>query len=522
MTRQSYLVWMAVILLAAIALQFGLFEAGFYRISADESSRSLMAYDLSWRNALEPYVWPPFYKVVVGSFLKLYRDVFVAPHLLVSVVGLLAIPCLVRIADLLFHDRLINVITATMALVMPHRLIFSVVPLSDIFYFDLTLAAAMFILMWLQKRHLRDLLAGCFFLFLSETVRYEACFFGLVLILFLAYRWLVSRDVDLKTVVLAGLLLFSFPVLWAIDSYYWYGSLDNLRITSLQFIGIYGKAYVSALRWNPLVRSFRLDVTWDPFLLIGMAAVVWYGRRDFAIRSFALLFGAPLVVISAVMVITLSIPLAAPWRTSGAWALLLLPFTAAALVRIAGWLQHGGGRRWALPVLVALAVFPLAARSAVYVHDGMFNFETGHWRQDRKVGLYLAKQLAAAGRGKVLLDSYLNLDYFDVLTGSSAPTDFLLTADGDPVTVGAYVPMRDKYLREQNKPIIEKYLADHYDLAEGGSVEAFAAKRVRFVVVRYPGFIHALDASPRVERLRAFTDWVVYRVRPDHKTASTK
>ena len=64
--RRTYLAALACVLLAALCLQLGLFGIGFHRVSFDERARSLMALGLSGTNALEPYIWPPFYKFFVG------------------------------------------------------------------------------------------------------------------------------------------------------------------------------------------------------------------------------------------------------------------------------------------------------------------------------------------------------------------------------------------------------------------------------------------------------------------------
>src|SRR3954465_1720591 len=80
----AYRLTLAAVAAAALLLHAALVLAGFYRVEADESARSLMAWELSWRSALEPWVWPPFYKIVVGLFLKLQGDIFLGPRILVA------------------------------------------------------------------------------------------------------------------------------------------------------------------------------------------------------------------------------------------------------------------------------------------------------------------------------------------------------------------------------------------------------------------------------------------------------
>ena len=211
-------------------------------------------------------------------------------------------------------------------------------------------------------------------------------------------------------------------------------------------------------------------------MLGGLAMLAWFAARDAAVRAWTVAFGAPLLLITATMVLTFSIPMAAPWRTTGAWALLLLPFEALAIVRLAAWLGGRGQRmRGAVvaAVLLAVGLLPPAARSAVYVREGMLDAQTGAWREDRAAGLHVVRELGASG-AKALLDSAGNLDFLHVLDGSGAPERFVLSHGTDPLAVASYTP-------SQGPPP-----ADRFSLGSGGSPEVLAAERVRLLLVRNP------------------------------------
>jgi Dolichyl-phosphate-mannose-protein mannosyltransferase len=505
--RRTYLAALVGVLAAALAVQLGLFGIGFHRVSFDESARSLMALDLSWANAIEPFVWPPFYKIFVGSFLKLWGDVFLVPRLLAGAAGLLAILALVRLSDLLFGDRRVNLLTAALAVFFPHRLVFSVAPMSDIYGYLFLLLAAGCALAWLRRGSVAQLLLGCACLFGAQTVRYEAGFFALALSALVLHRWLWRRELGFGAVAAAAALLFSFPVLWIANSYLWYGSLENLGITSQQYRAVFGTSRSFALWLSPVGRNLALDLVWNPLMLAGLAALAWTAWRDTAARAWALAFGVPFVLITAAMVLSLSIPMAAPWRTTGIWALLLLPFEALAILRLAAWLGdrlgRGRGRAGgvAIAALLAVALLPPAARSAVYAREGMRDIRTGHWREERAAGLHVAGELARSGGGKAVVDSANNLDFLDVLAGSGEPWRFVLSHGTDPQLVAT--GSAEGYPSE-----------DRFGLAGGGgSAEAFAAEDVRLLLVREPRLVGALDAGRRWERARAFGPWVLFRPR---------
>jgi hypothetical protein len=490
----------------AAVVQLGLYKLGFYRVAADESARSLLALRLSWDNALDPWVWPPFYKIFVGLFLKLHRDVFIVPRMLVGIAGLALLLTLLQLARTLFADRKVSLL----AIPIPDRLIFSVTPMSDIFFYLLLVGASIFVLRWLQAGRRRDLIIGCVCLMLASTDRYEACFFAVTLLCYLTGRWLRGHDIGLALLASVTTILLAFPVFWTADCYWWYGSLRNLTTTSWQFLGTYGYDYHIAITHSP-VGSFIYILLWFPVLLLGVVALCWLALEDRVIRTWAAIFFVPFALVTAVMIASMSIPMAVPWRTSGPWVFLLLPFTALALVRTSERLWEDRARTWALAGLLLVALVPPAIHTAQIVRRGMLDDATRDWRREREAGLFIADELARFSGGKVLIDSTDNLDYLDVMAGSTVPERFVLTSTADPLEVANFMPLRTKYYREADEAMIRKYFADQFDLEDGGSLDTLAD--IKLVLVRAPRFVQGLDGSTLVERLRSFGGWVLYRVR---------
>lgn len=499
--RRAYAAALAGVLAAALALQLGLHAAGFHRVSFDESARSLMAFDLSRANAFEPFIWPPFYKWFVGLALKLWGDVFLVPRLLAGLAGLLAIVALVRLSGLLFGDRRVNLLTAALAVAFPHRLVFSVAPMSDIYAHLFLLAAAGCVLAWLRRGSAAQLLLGCACVLGAETVRFEAGAFAVALSGLVLHRALARRELGPGVAAAAVALLFAFPAAWALDSFLWYGSLENFGLTGRHYAANFGGGYLQALYLSPLGRNLALDLVWNPLMFAGLAALAWAAARDAAVRAWAFAFGVPFFLVSAVVVLTLSITMAAPWRTTGVWALLLLPFEALAIVGLAARAgERGAARRGVVAAaLLAVALVPPAARSAVYAREGMLDSRTGGPRQERAAGLHAARELARSGGGKALLDSAGNLEFLDVLAGSGEPKRFVLSHGTDPQVVANDLP-----LGGPPPP-------DRFGLARGGSDEALAAEDVRLLLVREPRFVSALEAAGRWERERSFGPWVLFR-----------
>jgi hypothetical protein len=377
----------------SLVVQLGLYSLGLYRVTADESARSLLALRLSWRNALEPWVWPPFYKVFVGLFLKVHRDVFVVPRVLVGIAGVMLLLTMFQLAAALFADRKVSLITMLLATPIPDRLIFSITPMSEIFFYLLLIGASIFILRWLQAGRRADLIIGCACLMLASTDRYEACFFAVTLLLYLTGRWLRGHSVGIGLLLGVYVILLSFPLFWIVDCYWWYGSFRNLAVTSWQFLATDGYDYYTAFIRSPS-GSFIKNLLWIPMLPLGAAACCWLALKDRVICVWAATFFAPLPLITAVMIASMSIPSSVPWRTSGAWVFLLLPFTALALVRTGEVFRQGRSRTVVLTGLLLLALVPSAIRTAQIARSGMLDAGLQNWRREREAGLFIKNELA--------------------------------------------------------------------------------------------------------------------------------
>lgn len=506
----GYVLAVVLMLELALVVQLGLYKIGLYRVTADESARSLLALRLSWHNALDPWIWPPFYKIFVGLFLQLYNDVFIIPRVLVGITGLVLLLAMLQLASVLFASRKVSLITTLLAIAIPDRLIFSVTPMSDIFFYLLLVGASIFILRWLQAGGRWHLIIGSACLMLASTDRYEGCFFAVMLVLYLIGEWLRGRYIGHGLLAAVSVILLSFPVFWIANCYWWYGSLDNLSVTSWQFLGTYGRNYRMAFDHSPM-GSFIKDLMWNPVLPLGVAACCWLTFKDRAIRAWAAIFFVPLPLITAVMIASMSIPSAAPWRTSGAWIFLLLPFTALALVRTSEWLCQGRYRTLTFAGLLLLALIPTAIHTARIARSAMLDDQM----QEREAGLFIKNERARLGDGRVLIDSVDNFDYLDVMTWSTVPERFVLTSAADPIEVANHMPLRTKYYREADEAIIYEYFEDKFNLGRGGSIEFLAKYNIKLVLVRTPRFVQSLDDSAVVERLRNFGRWVLYRVRMD-------
>jgi hypothetical protein len=500
----------------ALALHFGLLAAGFERLSSDDAGRVIMALSLSAENALEPWIWPPLHRWVLGLALKLHEDPVWVPRLLSIVLALGLLVVILRLTRRVSADRRVWWAAALLALVTPYRLLLGTVPMADILMFLLLVAGAERVLAWLQERRSAALLAGCALVGLATAVRYEAWFVAATLGLTLAWRWWRGQGVSFGMLTAAGVLLAGFPLFWIADSWVWYHSLDNLFITPQEFKAIAGDdAGRLALLLNPLGKPLWRELAWNPATWLGAAMLAHLARRDAALRGFTAAFMTALPLMGATMLATTAVSLAATWRLVGIWSLLLLPFGALALVRIAEW--AGARLRASRPVVLgAVLLLPLAllaVRDVRLIRAEMFNWETRTWRHDTEAGRAAVAELQRLGGGRIVVDSLNNLDFLDAMVRSGAPRLFVTSADAPAAAVGLYGPMGAYFRKVGDTARLDLYLADRFGLAEGGDPVALARRGIRLALVREPSVRAALDASPHAELVRTWPDWALYRFR---------
>lgn len=505
------------LILVALGLHVALIAAGLERLSNDDAARVLMALELTPANALDPWIWPPLHRLLLGLALDLHADVVWVPRLVSVALALLLLIALLLLARRVSDDRRVLLATGLLALVAPHRLLLGSVPLADTLMLLLLVLAAERVLGWLREGRAAMLLAGCALAGLATAVRYEAWFVALCLGVMLAWRWW-RGGLGVGALVAAGVLLSAFPLFWIGNSLAWYGSLDNLAITAQQFRAITGdEAARQALLLNPLGPLLWRELAWNPAAALGALALLALARRGPALRAFGLAFFLPLPILALTMLASGSAPLAASWRLVATWILLALPFGALALVRLADLLAARllapGRAVLALALLPALAL--PALRDVRLARAAMFNWETISWRHDTAAGRAAVAELARFGGGRVVVDSLDNLDFLDVMVGSGAPELFVTSADAPAPDVALHVPMAEHLRDSGEEELVARYLADRFALREGGDVAALAQQDIRVALIRDEAAQAALEASPLAERVAGWPDWTLYRLHPE-------
>ncbi len=476
----------------AIALHGVLYAGGLYAISADESGRALDA--LAWVETSDILVdaWLPFYQVATGFALKAFHNLFLTPRIVSFAFGLVAHGALLALTMELFRRRDITAMAAAISAVIHHRVIFGVVPLAEIMYMAVLIAAMAFLARRLRTGSTLSLLLCAVCLAVATTIRYEAWFFGLVLAVLLCIaplrRW-SSVELRMPEIFTVLAILAAFPLWWLWQQYLHTGHPTGFLLHSPdRFAPMAGGSALKALWHNVAVQFIVQNIA--TAMLIGLLSVsdVWRASKP-ARFWLAVPLGA-IVLLSLVLLGGKGLTTHNPWRLASGWSLLLVPFAAHWLVLFAYRQQGSWLRRWSLPaLLVALCLFQTAMHARA---TSVFS------KADLKAGRFLSQQEALEGASadsnKILIET-TDWQYLNVVIASGQPDRFVYNSGADPLFP------QDTLIRP-GRPVDMEQLRKH---------------DVRFLFFREAPYTFTIERDTTIAVVAREGGWTLYDIAPRKK-----
>jgi hypothetical protein len=308
-----------------LLFQVSLITKGFYSISADESFHTFQAYLWSKHHFKGDFVWLPFYKIFVGSFLYLFQNLLIVPRIISICFGILTLLGVTYLSYQLFKNQIVSVITAFLSSLFFPLVILSVLPLTEImFIFFITMAFSFFV-KWLNEKKKSLLILACSFFFISDSIRYEGWIYSLsffLILLFIFYRDKALKNNSIP-ILISAFILSGFPILWIALEYIQTGKF-------LGFVTNVAGAYrpmnlIDNLKYNPLYQFIKINL--NSLSIIGIVPLIILSRRDNRIRNFAYVFSIALIVMALSGFFVKTMPSHNYWRIACSWSILLLPFT---------------------------------------------------------------------------------------------------------------------------------------------------------------------------------------------------
>lgn len=468
----------------AIALHIALYAAGLYSISADECGRTLDAQAWVDNGTIIVDAWLPFYQVVVGVFLRLAPDLFATPRLVSFAFGLATHAALIALAWALFQRRDVMAYTAVLSACIHHRVLFAVVPLSEIMFFCTLLAALALLAHWLRTERTLFLLAGALSLAISTTIRYEAWFFGVVFAgMLLANLSIGKKFLPATRVgsVLALVVLAAFPAWWLWQQYLHTGHPIGFLLHSPdRFVPTSGTSLAAKL-WHNSLLQFGVQNT-ITMMLVGMIPAVVLWRDDTRLRAWLAVPLGALLLLSLVLLAGKGLTTHNPWRIASSWSLLLVPFAALQLVSLARSSAHSTWQRWSIPALiVALCLFQTAMYARV---------SSTFTKAERAMGEYIGRSVIGTGTEPRILVETSTWQYLNIEVAAQHPNAFLRNTGADPL-----FPQRELFSPNNLS-----------------NAEALHAQKITHLLFSSPVYKWAIEQAHIATIQQQYGEWTLYTV----------
>jgi len=308
-------------------LEYLLFYKGFYAISADESGRTLEAYKFYRYGSGFYSCWLPFQKIIYSAALYFYYNLFLLPRLISFLFGIMTLLSIIALSHELFHNKIISILTCFLAVIFPAFTIFSILPLSEIYYFFFIITSVMFYIKWCNNDNFLSLWLSIIFMSIGMTTRYETWIFAAVLYIMMANRLYRSGGLNRRKIILLTaifIILFSFPLYWIHLSF-----LNTHRVLGL------ADAVASNYLSNNNIPCIK-DYVFYTFLEFNITSLnilsiisIFILRKSFScIKQYVFLLFSTLIIFSVISYQMNAMPNHNFWRLSMIWSAMLLPFTA--------------------------------------------------------------------------------------------------------------------------------------------------------------------------------------------------
>ena len=377
-----------------LIVQVYLLSTNFYSISADEAGHTIEAVRFYQGSPLFG-IWLPFEKVFLGFFL-LFGDMFWMPRIISMIFGHLCLASLILVASELFDSGMVIILTGIIGAISLIA-VFSVLPLTEIYFFTFVLLSVYFLLKKSNWVYLSTIL--------MTTVRFEGWIFAFIIMLIL-----YKKD-GLKVF---GLMV--FPLFWVILGYFETGSLTGF-ITQVSARKRVWRTEDSIL-YNFLLLSVHSG------LIIG----IFYLKKN---KRYLWIFLTTLIIWQIGTSLSGATATHNVWRTGLLWNILLIPLFAAFILKI-----HSKSKILSLSLACLILYLNVALtqhhtkESYTKIEDleaGKFIKENSGTYVMPKYGWEFTNLLVTSGKEITYLDKITDLDYDYIILRQSANLEMVFT-----------------------------------------------------------------------------------------------
>ena len=419
MSRKEKTIFFTGILFVSILLvvsQFVLYSKGFYSLSADEAGHTLEAFKWFRGQASVFSIWLPFQKILYGLFFNVCYNLFWVPRILSSFFGLLTLLSLVFLTSELFQNKIISILAGFLASIFSCLVIFSVIPMTEIYFFFFVITSIAFLLHWKRTKNFVSLLFTIIFTSLGTTTRYEAWLFSAIIFLVIVIDlYSASGKLQYRFFKVFGIfiLLFAFPVYWIYLSYSTSGQLTSF-LSSVA--GRYSPGGIIAeVRNNILYNFFVINLS--SLNILGLLTLLFFIKKEPHVKTYAAIFFITLIGMSLITFFTKAMPTHHAWRLASIWSIMLIPFTAQWLYILLSDEKLFLKYNFVLFAIILLYFFNLQT-----VNYSSASFIT---KEDLTIGKYINSSLKFKNPNSKIYVERNGWDYTSLLVTSQEPDRFI-------------------------------------------------------------------------------------------------
>jgi hypothetical protein len=306
--------------------QFFLFNRGFYSISADEAGRVLDAFYFFNGTTGLYSIWLPFQKLLYTTSFFIHFDLFWVPRILSVLFSHLTLLSVIFLYYELFDDLTGSLITGLLGSIFFGIVLFSVLPLVEIYFFFFTISSIAFLLRWIRSGNNVYLWISVFLCFINNTTRFEAWIFAAVIWLIIVFKLKKISVTGNKIFIftLVTLMLAAFPLIWIYLGNNFSGNSSSF-ITSVAERYKQGDLYTE-LKNSVIYNFFEINLT--SLNIFGLVTILLLYKSGESVKYFINLFAATLLLTSIILFFSKAMPSHNSWRLAVVWSVMLIPFTA--------------------------------------------------------------------------------------------------------------------------------------------------------------------------------------------------
>ena len=482
---QNYIIITVFFCIVACLIHLILFKINFFAISADESGRTLDAYQWSIDHTRLSDVWLPYSAVTTGLILQLWKDLFIVPRILCIFWGMCTLGAIGLYSFELFHDEKITILSLLLACFFPPLLVLAHVPLPEITFIFFVVLSMFFFLRWQKTEHSVLLIFSAFCLAVSSTIRYEGWAFVFVFNVQLVWMFIQHKErTELKRIVLliAAIISLSFSIFWIIQTALTTESpISFIGKTSSVFSRVTHASFLRLL-WLNVGTQFLVQCILT-LNILGVASAVILWKNQPRIRHMLFIALSALICMTFMSFIARTLPTHSPWRIAVIWSCLFLPFTA-------HWLTTFFHRKrtkhnYFRYILVLLMLAGFCLQMARLIKQSSFS------RNDYFVGKFLEHQIAVnvLHTDKILIETS-SWNYLHVIIASQHPELFLYNSGFDPKN-----PCQD---------ILSLLPQEH--------ISSLEDRHIRLLVFQSTTYKTMIEKMRNAIKLNEHGDWVVYEL----------